>query len=148
MKILGNETADRLVKRPPLQETPPEETSLNAAISVVKRHFRDPPGPSHKRTKISYKGYNAKKEEKNSRRRRTEFSLHSWEAGTGGCSQPTLTSWLQWSTQLAPAAKKKPTLENTGSNAAWQGWRSNSNYWAVIVTTSVSSQKNPPLQLS
>ena len=77
MKIPGNETADRLVKRPPPQETPPEETSLNATISIVKRHFRDPLRPSHKRTKISYKGYNAKKEEKFSRRRSAQFSLHS-----------------------------------------------------------------------
>ena len=60
-ELKGNEIADEEAKNgSKLTTEQPESTSLKAALSCIKRSFRDP-APSHQRTKRTYAGYSEKK---------------------------------------------------------------------------------------
>ena len=80
MEIPGNEMADTLAKEATKFETKPEETSLKAAISVIKRHCTDAL-PTHNRIKISYKGYNPKKEAKVIKKKKDAVLLAQLRSG-------------------------------------------------------------------
>ena len=78
--IVGNEIADEEAKSAADSSAEPEPPSLGAALSCIKRSFKDQP-PSHHRIRKTYAGYSEKRDEDQVKTRADATLLAQLRAG-------------------------------------------------------------------